>query len=615
MSSTPDAPARPLARSAPAEVLHRVFGYDEFRGNQAEIIDHVSSGGDALVLMPTGGGKSLCYQIPALVRRGTGIVISPLIALMQDQVDALSAVGVRAAYLNSTQAPDAKAAVERAYLAGELDLLYLAPERLRVQSTAALLDRGEMALFAIDEAHCVSQWGHDFRPDYLQLSMLHERWPTVPRIALTATATEQTHAEIAQRLQLGQAKHFVASFDRPNIQYRIASKNSPQQQLLQLVRSEHDGDAGIVYCLSRASVEKTAQMLVDNGIPALPYHAGLPAPVRAANQSRFLREDGIIMVATIAFGMGIDKPDVRFVAHLDLPKSVEGYYQETGRAGRDGLPSTAWLAYGLQDVVQQRRMIADSEGDNAHRRKLSAHLDAMLALCETVECRRVQLLAYFGETSTACGNCDTCLSPPESIDGTVAAQKLLSTVVRLQRERNQKFGAGQLIDILLGKRTPRVEQNGHDNLSTFGIGGELSEPEWRGVVRQLLAQGLLQVNSDGFGTLVITDDSAAVLSGARKVSLRREPDRPAKKASRTARGASAELPSGAAPLFEMLRAWRAAEAKEQGVPAYVIFHDATLREIATGTPGTLAELGTVSGVGESKLEKYGQKLLDAINAA
>ena len=615
MSSTPDAPARPIARTAPAEVLHRVFGYDEFRGNQAEIINHVSSGGDALVLMPTGGGKSLCYQIPALVRRGTGIVISPLIALMQDQVDALSAVGVRAAYLNSTQAPDAKAAVERAYLAGELDLLYLAPERLRVQSTAALLDRGEMALFAIDEAHCVSQWGHDFRPDYLQLSMLHERWPTVPRIALTATATEQTHAEIAQRLQLGEAKHFVASFDRPNIQYRIASKNSPQQQLLQLVRSEHDGDAGIVYCLSRASVEKTAQMLVDNGIPALPYHAGLPAPVRAANQSRFLREDGIIMVATIAFGMGIDKPDVRFVAHLDLPKSVEGYYQETGRAGRDGLPSTAWLAYGLQDVVQQRRMIADSEGDNAHRRKLSAHLDAMLALCETVECRRVQLLAYFGETSTACGNCDTCLSPPESIDGTVAAQKLLSTVVRLQRERNQKFGAGQLIDILLGKRTPRVEQNGHDNLSTFGIGGELSEAEWRGVVRQLLAQGLLQVNSDGFGTLVITDDSAAVLSGARKVSLRREPERQAKKASRTARGASAELPAGAAPLFEKLRAWRAAEAKEQGVPAYVIFHDATLREIATGTPNTLAELGTVSGVGESKLEKYGQKLLDAISAA
>jgi len=598
-------------RSAAAEVLHRVFGYDDFRGNQSEIIEHVSSGGDALVLMPTGGGKSLCYQIPSLVREGTGIVISPLIALMQDQVDALSAVGVRAAFLNSTQAPDVRASVERAYLAGELDMLYLAPERLRVQSTAALLDRGRIALFAIDEAHCVSQWGHDFRPDYLQLSMLHERWPTVPRIALTATATEQTHAEIAQRLQLGEARHFVASFDRPNIQYRIAPKNSPQQQLLQLVRSEHSGDAGIVYCLSRATVEKTAQFLVDNGIPALPYHAGLPAPVRAANQSRFLRDDGIIMVATIAFGMGIDKPDVRFVAHLDLPKSVEGYYQETGRAGRDGLPSTAWLAYGLQDVVQQRRMIADSEGDDAHRRKLSAHLDAMLALCETVECRRVQLLAYFGEASAACGNCDTCLSPPESVDGTVPAQKLLSTVVRLQRERNQKFGAGQLIDILLGKRTPRVEQNKHDELSTFGIGSELSEPEWRGVVRQLLAQGLLAVNTDGFGTLIITEASALVLSGARGVSLRKEPERQAKRSTRTIKAGS-DLAPEAASRFEVLRAWRAAEAKEQGVPAYVVFHDATLREIATGRPTTLAGLSTMSGVGEAKLEKYGDKILEAI---
>ena len=598
-------------RSAAAEVLHRVFGYDDFRGNQSEIIEHVSSGGDALVLMPTGGGKSLCYQIPSLVREGTGIVISPLIALRQDQVDALSAVGVRAAFLNSTQAPDVRASVERAYLAGELDMLYLAPERLRVQSTAALLDRGRIALFAIDEAHCVSQWGHDFRPDYLQLSMLHERWPTVPRIALTATATEQTHAEIAQRLQLGEARHFVASFDRPNIQYRIAPKNSPQQQLLQLVRSEHSGDAGIVYCLSRATVEKTAQFLVDNGIPALPYHAGLPAPVRAANQSRFLRDDGIIMVATIAFGMGIDKPDVRFVAHLDLPKSVEGYYQETGRAGRDGLPSTAWLAYGLQDVVQQRRMIADSEGDDAHRRKLSAHLDAMLALCETVECRRVQLLAYFGEASAACGNCDTCLSPPESVDGTVPAQKLLSTVVRLQRERNQKFGAGQLIDILLGKRTPRVEQNKHDELSTFGIGSELSEPEWRGVVRQLLAQGLLAVNTDGFGTLIITEASALVLSGARGVSLRKEPERQAKRSTRTIKAGS-DLAPEAASRFEVLRAWRAAEAKEQGVPAYVVFHDATLREIATGRPTTLAGLSTMSGVGEAKLEKYGDKILEAI---
>jgi ATP-dependent DNA helicase RecQ len=605
---------RSRSSAAPAEVLHRVFGYDQFRGNQAEIIDHVSSGGDALVLMPTGGGKSLCYQIPALVRPGTGIVISPLIALMQDQVDALSAVGVRAAFLNSTQSPDARSAVERAYLSGELDVLYLAPERLRVASTSALLERGTIALFAIDEAHCVAQWGHDFRPDYLQLSMLHERWPTVPRIALTATATEQTHAEIAKRLQLGGARHFVASFDRPNIQYRIAPKNSPQQQLLQLIRSEHPGDAGIVYCLSRASVEKTAEFLVANGIPALPYHAGLPAPVRAANQSRFLREDSIVMVATIAFGMGIDKLDVRFVAHLDLPKSVEGYYQETGRAGRDGQPATAWLAYGLQDVVQQRRMINESDGDDAHRRKLSAHLDAMLALCETVECRRMQLLAYFGEKSAPCGNCDTCLSPPESVDGTVPAQKLLSTVVRLARERNQKFGAGHLVDILLGKSTPRIEQHGHGNLSTFGIGTELSEQEWRGVVRQLLAQGLLAVNSDGFGTLVITELSAAVLSGSRTVSLRREPERPPKRSTRSAK-AAADLAPAAMPLFESLRAWRAAEAKEQGVPAYVIFHDATLREIATGRPGSLAELGTVSGVGEAKLERYGQRLLDALTSA
>ncbi|HUG49959.1 MAG TPA: RecQ family ATP-dependent DNA helicase, partial [Terrimesophilobacter sp.] len=434
------------------DVLHRVFGYDDFRGRQAEIIDHVVAGGDALVLMPTGGGKSLCYQIPSLVRAGTGVVISPLIALMQDQVDALNLVGVRAAFLNSTQDAIERRRVEAAFVAGELDLLYLAPERLRVESTTALLDRGTIALFAIDEAHCVSQWGHDFRPDYLQLSMLHERWPAVPRIALTATATAATHQEIALRLNLGDAKHFVASFDRPNIQYRIVPKNDPKAQLLQLLRTEHPGDSGIVYCLSRASVEKTADYLVDHGIPALPYHAGLDSRIRAANQSRFLREDGMVMVATIAFGMGIDKPDVRFVAHLDLPKSVEGYYQETGRAGRDGLPATAWLAYGLQDVVQQRRMIATSEGDAAHRRQLSAHLDAMLALCETLQCRRVQLLSYFGEASQRCGNCDTCLNPPEGWDGTIAAQKLLSTVVRLQRQFGQKFGAGQVIDILLGRQ-------------------------------------------------------------------------------------------------------------------------------------------------------------------
>jgi ATP-dependent DNA helicase RecQ len=598
-----------------SEVLHRVFGYDSFRAGQQEIIDHVVAGGDALVLMPTGGGKSLCYQIPALVRKGVGVVISPLIALMQDQVDALTALGVRAGFLNSTQDPIQRRDVESAFLAGEIDLLYLAPERLRTESTLRLLDRGTISLFAVDEAHCVAQWGHDFRPDYLALSALHERWPAVPRIALTATATRATHTEIASRLNLTQARHFVASFDRPNIQYRIAPKNDPKRQLLDLLRSEHDGDAGIVYCLSRASVEQTADFLVGNGIAALPYHAGLAARTRAANQSRFLREDGVVMVATIAFGMGIDKPDVRFVAHLDLPKSVEGYYQETGRAGRDGLPSTAWLAYGLQDVVQQRKMIDTSEGDDAHRRRLGTHLDAMLALCETIECRRAQLLGYFGEPSAACGNCDTCLSPPQTWDGTVAAQKLLSAVYRLKHERNQQFGAGQVIDILLGKTTPKVTQHGHDSLTVFGIGTELRDTEWRGVVRQLLAQGLLAVEGD-YGTLVLTGSSTEVLRKQREVALRREPERPAKpaKGRRAAAAAPADLPEEAAGVFERLRAWRGATAKEQGVPAYVIFHDATLRQIAAQSPSTLAELGTISGIGENKLAKYGQQVLDTLTA-
>jgi ATP-dependent DNA helicase RecQ len=593
------------------DVLEKTFGYGSFRGEQAEIIQTVIDGGDALVLMPTGGGKSLCYQIPALVRDGTGIVISPLIALMQDQVDALSAVGARAAFLNSTQGPDERQRVEAAFLAGELDLLYLAPERLRVSSTAELLDRGSIALFAIDEAHCVSQWGHDFRPDYLQLSMLHEQWPSVPRIALTATATAATRTEIAQRLDLTGARQFVSSFDRPNIQYRIESKQQPLQQLLSLIRTEHPGDAGIVYCLSRASVEKAAEFLVENGIPALPYHAGLDNRVRAANQSRFLREEGMVMVATIAFGMGIDKPDVRFVAHLDLPKSVEGYYQETGRAGRDGLPATAWLAYGLQDVVQQRRMIDQSEGDLAHRRNLTAHLDAMLALCETVECRRVQLLAYFGQVSQKCGNCDTCLSPPETWDGTVPAQKLLSTIVRLQRERNQRFGAGHLIDILTGKQTPRVAQHGHDELATWGIGHDLSDQDWRGVVRQLLAQGLLAVEGE-YGILVLTPASASVLSGERAVLLRREAPKRSKAAKRAV---AAQLPTAAVDLFESLREWRASEARDQGVPAYIVFGDATLRGIAVTKPGTLDELGAISGIGEKKLQQYGDALLAVVAAA
>ena len=613
--------ALPGTASAPLDVLKRVFGYDAFRGAQAEIIDHVVGGGDALVLMPTGGGKSLCYQIPALVRNGVGVVVSPLIALMQDQVDALTALGVRAGFLNSTQDNSQRRAVEDAFLSGELDVLYLAPERLRLESTLRLLDRGTISLFAIDEAHCVAQWGHDFRPDYLMLSQLHERWPDVPRIALTATATAATHAEIATRLNLTEspdasaasrrARHFVASFDRPNIQYRIVSKNEPRRQLLELLRTEHPGDAGIVYCLSRNSVEQTAEFLAGQGYAALPYHAGLPARTRAANQARFLREDSVIMVATIAFGMGIDKPDVRFVAHLDLPKSVEGYYQETGRAGRDGLPSTAWLAYGLADVVQQRKMIDDSPGDLAHRQRLGQHLDAMLALCETVSCRRVQLLNYFGQHGEPCGNCDTCVTPPQAWDGTVAAQKVLSTVFRLKNERNQSFGAGQTIDILRGKRTPKIEQFRHDSLSVFGIGADLSDTEWRGIIRQLMAHGLLAVEGN-YSTLVFTESSRAAMRGERQVMMRREPAKQVRERTRSSArpgAARAELSAEATPVFERLRAWRAATAKEQGMPAYVIFHDSTLRDIATRLPVDLDTLGAISGIGENKLAKYGENVL------
>ena len=613
-----------LTESEALATLHRVFGYEAFRGEQEAVIEHVVAGGDAVVLMPTGGGKSLCYQIPALVRPGTGIVVSPLIALMQDQVDALRALGVRAGFMNSTQDFDERRVVEAEYLAGELDLLYLAPERLRLDSTLDLLSRGKIAVFAIDEAHCVSQWGHDFRPDYLALSLLGERWPDVPRIALTATATHATHQEITQRLHMPTARHFVASFDRPNIQYRIVPKADPKKQLLGFLREEHTGDAGIVYCLSRRSVDTTAEFLSRNGIEAVPYHAGLDAGTRAAHQSRFLREEGLVVVATIAFGMGIDKPDVRFVAHLDLPKSVEGYYQETGRAGRDGLPSTAWMAYGLNDVIQQRKLIQSGEGDEAFRRRAAAHLDSMLALCETAQCRRGQLLAYFGQDPDAagCGNCDTCLVPPETWDGTVAAQKVLSTVVRLQRERGQKFGAVQIVDILLGKRTAKVIQFDHDQLSVFGIGEELEEGEWRGVVRQLLAQGLLAVEGE-YGTLVLTEASGSVLRREREVPLRKEPKKPATsrpasgssgRGERKAKAAAAELPEELQPAFEALRAWRAEQAREQGVPAYVIFHDATLREIATARPTSVTQLGGISGVGEKKLATYGEGVLEVLSS-
>ncbi|MFC5125994.1 DNA helicase RecQ [Pseudoclavibacter helvolus] len=602
-------------------VLREVFGYDDFRGDQAQIIERLCAGDDAVVLMPTGGGKSLCYQVPALVREGTGVVISPLIALMHDQVGALEQLGVRAAFLNSTQSIDERRDVERQLLAGELDLIYLAPERLPV--AADLLSRTNISLFAIDEAHCVAQWGHDFRPDYLNLSMIAERWPGVPRIALTATATSETRQEIVDRLVLGDAKVFVASFDRPNIQYRVSPKATPKAQLLRLIQEEHAGDAGVVYCLSRKSVENISEWLRGQGVNALGYHAGMPAETRARHQSKFLREDGVVMVATIAFGMGIDKPDVRFVAHLDLPKSIEGYYQETGRAGRDGLPSTAWLAYGLQDVVQQRRMIAEGEGDAQRKRAQSQHLDAMLALCETVTCRRVQLLAYFGQLSEPCGNCDTCLSPPDSWDGTIPAQKLLSTVLRLDRERNgQAFGAGQLIDILTGKTTDKITQWKHDELSTFGIGKDLGDTEWRGVIRQLLAAGVLAVRGE-YGVLALTSEAALVLRGERQLMFRKEPPKAPGSSGRRTRGeysgrsgggsaAAAALSESQREVFERLRAWRAETAKEQGVPAYIVFTDATLAAIAEVKPRQHAQLAAISGVGAAKLERYADDVLDAV---
>ncbi|MCZ4300158.1 DNA helicase RecQ [Microbacterium oxydans] len=623
-ASTPASVARratPSRFATALDALHTVFGYDEFRGDQAEIVEQVIAGGDAVVLMPTGGGKSITYQVPALVREGTGLVVSPLIALMHDQVDALRANGVNAAYLNSTQAIDERREVERAYVAGELDLLYVAPERLSHAQTTALLQRGTLSVIAIDEAHCVSQWGHDFRPDYLALGDLGERFPGVPRMALTATATAATHKEITERLRLDgrdgreAATHFVASFDRPNIQYRIVPKVDPRKQLVAFIRSQPEGAAGIVYALSRKSVEQTATSLAAQGIDALPYHAGLPAEVRAAHQARFLREDGVVMVATIAFGMGIDKPDVRFVAHIDLPKSVEGYYQETGRAGRDGEPAVAWMAYGLGDVVQQRRLIDQSPGDRTFKMRMGQHLDAMLALCETVECRRQNLLGYFGQQSQPCGNCDTCLDDTETFDGLVPAQKLLSTIVRLQRERNQAFGAGHLIDILRGASTERIRQQGHDKLATYGIGHDLSDQDWRSVVRQLLARGILVAQGD-YGTLAPGEQAAGVLRGETAVPLRKDTiGRPVSSGRARKASAADALDAGDRGLFESLRAWRAETAREQGVPAYIVFGDATLRALAEHRPASLADLDGITGIGAKKREAYGESVLAVIAAA
>ncbi|WP_087485349.1 DNA helicase RecQ [Brachybacterium massiliense] len=628
--SIPSAAADPISAlregdagqtDAALEILSRVFGYDSFRGDQAAIIEQVAGGGDAVVLMPTGGGKSLCYQIPALLREGTGIVISPLIALMSDQVAALEAVGIRAAFLNSTLDLHEARAVEQQLLAGELDLLYMAPERLVLPRTQDLLRRARLALFAIDEAHCVSQWGHDFRPDYMGLSVLADAFPEVPRIALTATATEATHRELTERLRLQGAKHFVSSFDRPNIQYRIVPKASPREQLLRLITSEHEGDSGIVYCLSRKSVEQTAEALVARGIPALPYHAGLDAAVRQDHQERFLRAEGLIIVATIAFGMGIDKPDVRFVAHLDLPKSIEGYYQETGRAGRDGQPSTAWMAYGLGDVVNQRRFIDAGEGDEQFKRNARSHLDAMLALCETVSCRRAQLLRYFGQDmgEESCGNCDTCLSPPETWDATVASQKLLSALIRLERERDQRFGSGQVIDVLLGRENERSAQSRHQELSVWGIGTELTEKQWRTTIRQLLARGIIEAEGE-YGVLVPGAHAGPVLRGEATVELAvdRAPARSTRsRSARSGGGARAAEGLGIAERdrFEALREWRTSVAKEKQIPPYMVFSDATLVGIVEARPTTVAQLGEVSGVGAKKLAEYGEDVLAVLPAA
>ena len=603
-------------------VLQNTFGYGQFRGPQQAIVEHTIAGGDALVLMPTGGGKSLCYQIPAIVRqqdgKGVTVVVSPLIALMHDQVGALHEAGVSAAFLNSTLDWQEALDVERRMQRGEITLLYAAPERVTTPRFLDLLDglhaRGKLSLFAIDEAHCVSQWGHDFRPEYRALTVLHERYAGVPRIALTATADSLTRADIVERLQLEEARQFVSSFDRPNIRYTIVEKKDPSTQLLRFIEREHEGDAGVVYCQSRKRVEEVAQMLVDAGLKSLPYHAGLPAEVRQQNQDRFLREEGIVMVATIAFGMGIDKPDVRFVAHLDMPKNIEGYYQETGRAGRDGDAADAWMAYGLQDVVNQRRMIDESPASEEFKQVMRGKLDALLGLAEATDCRRVRLLGYFGEDSKPCGNCDNCLTPPAVWDGTDAARKLLSTIYRVQQQSGISFGAGHLMDILRGKATEKVKQFGHERLSTFGIGASFSETQLRGVLRQLIATGAVAVDAQAFNTLRLTDGSRAVLRGEVAVMLRESVSAPASAKTRKTKApaqapAAAALDATAQARFAALKAWRAEVAREHNLPAYVIFHDATLAAIAERAPQTLEDLQGISGIGAKKLEAYGAEVL------
>jgi ATP-dependent DNA helicase RecQ len=612
------------------QVLHEVFGYSAFRGLQGAVVDHVVAGGDALVLMPTGGGKSLCYQVPAIVRHRTGrgvtVVVSPLIALMHDQVGALEEAGVHAAFLNSTLSSDEAQCIERELRSGRLVLLYAAPERLLTPRFLAMLDslheRGLLSLFAIDEAHCVSQWGHDFREEYLGLSVLHQRYAGVPRIALTATADHVTRADIVTRLALEGAETFVASFDRPNIRYSIVEKDEPRRQLLRFIRDEHDDEAGIVYCGTRKKVEETAAWLNEEGIAALPYHAGLDAGLRQRHQDRFLREDGVVMVATIAFGMGIDKPDVRFVAHLDLPKNIEAYYQETGRAGRDGAPADAWMAYGLQDVVNQRRMIDESPAGEEFKRVQRGKLDALLALAEAHDCRRVRLLGYFGEASTPCGNCDNCLTNPDTWDGTEAARKLLSCIYRFQHSSGIGFGAGHLIDVLRGKVTDKVTQHGHQRLSTFAIGADLDEARWRGVLRQLVALGHVVAQGE-YNTLALTDSAREVLKGEvpivlrvpRAAALRTRQRKPGSASSTRAPAAAAELDAAAQQRFVALKAWRADVAREHNLPAFVVFHDATLAAMAREQPATLDELAAISGVGAKKLQAYGCEILCVLGEA